>query len=548
MSPAESVVYWTEYVIRHKGAPHLRSHALDLTWYQYFLLDVITVALSGIGEKNIMTMFIKIIILTFYFGVTALYFKPVEGGHILAISTIGGRSHWNFMEGIIRALTEHGHQVTALTAFPNGDRENYTEIDVSNETSFLLRLDINFVKKQLTSYFDLTRFVNYNSRNSCKILYENNFIKSILTDTKSNFDVIFIELRASECVSYLSAKLDIPLIYVTPPPLISFLERSVLGYYPNPAVVSHVLADHSIPRTLIERFTNTILLFFTTFWIQYNSWLSKIVDKESFDLIEPVKPSIIFSNAHFITDASKPIPPSVIQVGGIHLSPPKKIPDDILEFIENSPHGVIVFTLGSVVAVSSIRETIRNDIMKVLSEVPQRVLLKYEDEMIDKPENIMIKKWFPQRDILMHPNVKLFISHGGISGVYEAVDAGVPVLGFPVFFDQPRNLKHLEDAGMAISMNLDSVSEDAFMKAVLELVNNKKYAQNAKIASDRFKDRPLTPSKAVDYWTRYVIRHKGAPHLKSQALNLKCPASDNAKCNTNFRDTFENTEKHSECE
>jgi len=45
--------------------------------------------------------------------------------------------------------------------------------------------------------------------------------------------------------------------------------------------------------------------------------------------------------------------------------------------------------------------------------------------------------------------------------------------------------------------------------------------QNAKIASDRFKDRPLTPSKAVDFWTRYVIRHKGAPHLKSQALNLK---------------------------
>jgi len=74
----------------------------------------------------------------------------------------------------------------------------------------------------------------------------------------------------------------------------------------------------------------------------------------------------------------------------------------------------------------------------------------------------------------VHPNVKLFISHGGISGVYEAVDAGVPVLGFPVFFDQPRNLENLIDAGMAISMNLDSVTEDIFMKAILELVNNKK--------------------------------------------------------------------------
>jgi len=42
MSPAESVVYWTEYVLRHNGAAHLKSQALNLKWYQYFLLDVIS--------------------------------------------------------------------------------------------------------------------------------------------------------------------------------------------------------------------------------------------------------------------------------------------------------------------------------------------------------------------------------------------------------------------------------------------------------------------------------------------------------------------------
>lgn len=74
----------------------------------------------------------------------------------------------------------------------------------------------------------------------------------------------------------------------------------------------------------------------------------------------------------------------------------------------------------------------------------------------------------------MHHNVKLFISHGGISGVYEAVDAGVPVLGFPIIFDQKRNLENLVDAGMAIVMNLKTVSKQTFMKAVSELVNNEK--------------------------------------------------------------------------
>jgi glucuronosyltransferase len=78
---------------------------------------------------------------------------------------------------------------------------------------------------------------------------------------------------------------------------------------------------------MFERFTNTVLLFYTLLLLQYKSWSARIADKESFDQIEPIKPSIIFSNAHFITDAPRPIPPSVIQVGGIHLNPPKKIPD-----------------------------------------------------------------------------------------------------------------------------------------------------------------------------------------------------------------------------
>lgn len=76
MSPAESVVYWTEYVIRHKGAPHLRSHALNLTWYQYFLVDVIATLLfvlaviilvSHICLKNLYKYTYNIIIIIKYY-------------------------------------------------------------------------------------------------------------------------------------------------------------------------------------------------------------------------------------------------------------------------------------------------------------------------------------------------------------------------------------------------------------------------------------------------------------------------------------------------
>lgn len=40
MSPSESIVYWTEYVLRHNGAGHLKSMASDIPFYQYLLLDV----------------------------------------------------------------------------------------------------------------------------------------------------------------------------------------------------------------------------------------------------------------------------------------------------------------------------------------------------------------------------------------------------------------------------------------------------------------------------------------------------------------------------
>jgi hypothetical protein len=39
-SSLNRAVWWAEYVLRHNGAKHLRSAALDFACYQYLLLDV----------------------------------------------------------------------------------------------------------------------------------------------------------------------------------------------------------------------------------------------------------------------------------------------------------------------------------------------------------------------------------------------------------------------------------------------------------------------------------------------------------------------------
>lgn len=64
--PMDTAIYWLEYVIKYKGARHLRSAALDLTWYQYLLLDIMAfVLVSAIIVVLICKFLLKKIIYMF---------------------------------------------------------------------------------------------------------------------------------------------------------------------------------------------------------------------------------------------------------------------------------------------------------------------------------------------------------------------------------------------------------------------------------------------------------------------------------------------------
>lgn len=62
-----------------------------------------------------------------------------------------------------------------------------------------------------------------------------------------------------------------------------------------------------------------------------------------------------------------------------------------------------------------------------------------------------------------------------MNGVYEAVDGGVPVLGIPLFFDQPRNIQNLVDLGMALSLKINELTKATLFEAINRLIEDKKY-------------------------------------------------------------------------
>lgn len=111
--------------------------------------------------------------------------------------------------------------------------------------------------------------------------------------------------------------------------------------------------------------------------------------------------------------------------------------DDFLS--SSGDAGFIFFSLGSIVKPKEMPEATRVKFIKVFSKLKQRVLWKWDAEMPDAPPNVMVRKWLPQQDILGHPNIKLFMSHGGLLSIQESVYHGVPVLGLPVFGEAQTN-------------------------------------------------------------------------------------------------------------
>lgn len=74
--------------------------------------------------------------------------------------------------------------------------------------------------------------------------------------------------------------------------------------------------------------------------------------------------------------------------------------------------------------------------------------------------------------ISAHPNVKLFISHGGLLGLSEAVYEGVPILGIPIFGDQRTNLKNIVMKGAGETLEYNEISNENVLERILTLLNN----------------------------------------------------------------------------
>ncbi|KAJ4434827.1 hypothetical protein ANN_23398 [Periplaneta americana] len=181
--------------------------------------------------------------------------------------------------------------------------------------------------------------------------------------------------------------------------------------------------------------------------------------------------SLIMANSHFSLNTPRPTIPAFVEVGGLHLKTDGKLPKDLKTYLDNSKEGVIYFCLGSLIKSSTLPEDKKQMFIEAFSNTKLNVLWKI-DEISGLPDNVKTYKWFPQFEILKHPNVRMFITHGGLMGTMEGVYTGVPMIGVPMFADQELNINVCVMKGIAILLDFDTLTTEKITNAIDAILNN----------------------------------------------------------------------------
>uniref|UniRef100_G3PL46 UDP-glucuronosyltransferase n=1 Tax=Gasterosteus aculeatus TaxID=69293 RepID=G3PL46_GASAC len=463
-----------------------------------------------------------------------------DGGNILVWYTEG--SHWINMKPLLETLIDRGHQVTVLVpstsmfmSTKEPSRFGYEPFNVSVSMETMEKFMKDFLQFSMyeidhMSYVQIyIRFMDMMEDNLNKMfIYLDGVVKSepIMKKLKDRkYDLLLADpvYRGGDLVADI---LGIPLIFSLRFSLAHHWERQCGQLPAPPSFVPGAMSKLTDRMDFSERVWNFLFYALQDIVIDHVSW--NVLDKYYSEVkgtptsaCETMgRADIWLMRNYWDFDFPRPSLPNFKFVGGIHCRPAKPLPEDMEEFVQSSGDaGIVVFSLGSLI--SNITTEKANIIASALAQIPQKVLWRYSGEApATLGVNTRIYNWIPQNDLLGHPKTRAFITHGGANGIFEAIYHGVPMVGIPMFADQPDNMVHVEAKGAAVIVNLNFMKQDDLRDAVNTVINDKSYKENALRLSRIHHDRPMSPLDEAVFWMEFTMRNKGAKHLRVQAHEL----------------------------
>jgi MGT family glycosyltransferase len=98
------------------------------------------------------------------------------------------------------------------------------------------------------------------------------------------------------------------------------------------------------------------------------------------------------------------------------------------------------------------------------------------------PDHFIVRNYVPQLQVLQHSDV--FITHGGMNSIQEAMYFGVPVITVPQATDQYLNGSRAAGLGAGIYFDRRVVKASDLRKAVEKVLANPAYKEKAKLQGD----------------------------------------------------------------
>ncbi|XP_006896874.1 PREDICTED: UDP-glucuronosyltransferase 2B15-like isoform X1 [Elephantulus edwardii] len=467
------------------------------------------------------------------------YFSPGACGKVLVWPT--EYSHWINIKTVLDELTQKGHEVTVLTSsaaiFVNPSKSSTIKFEVF-PTSFTKENVDTLIKELINVWMQMPKYTLWTQAKLMqevfsdysdyieKLCKEVVFNKKIMIKLQeSKFDVVLAD-AIGLCGELLAQILKIPLVYSIRFTSGYTIEKYSGGLVAPPSYVPVIYSELSDRMTFMERIKNMIYVLYLDFWFQsfnekkWNQFYSEVLGRQT-TLIETMgKADIWLVRTSWDFEFPRPLLPHFVFVGGLHCKPAKPLPKEIEEFVQSSGnHGIVVFTLGSMI--TNMSEDKANMIASALAQIPQKVLWRFNGKTPDTlGHNTQLYKWLPQNDLLGHPKTKAFITHGGTNGIYEAIYHGIPMIGIPLFADQADNILRVKAKGAAVSLKIDTMTSKDLLQALQTVINNPLYKENAMKLSAIHHDQPVKPLDQAVFWIEFVMRHKGAKHLRPASLNL----------------------------
>lgn len=249
---------------------------------------------------------------------------------ILCLLPYPGKSHHMVFEPLFDELAERGHNVTTVSFFPasnpHSNRRDVTLVgiaDLSIEVIDLSTIDNAFLGETLSHLSMTTELAKLNLDLCKKLIYSEVFKEFI--EAKGDYDVIIVEHFSSDCMMGLVYNYGLPSVGLSSCAFLPWTP-SRLGAPDNPSYVPGMTLPFTDDMTFLERVQNTFIHLFYKWWFEiFIRWEEqKLLEKRfghTLPLLSEVaeNASVLLMNTHHTLNGVRVMPPSFVEVGGIHL-------------------------------------------------------------------------------------------------------------------------------------------------------------------------------------------------------------------------------------